>query len=47
MQRFPGGLMKLLQVILSARLLTGGHVVLDENLLEVIPSFDGIHPQAK
>jgi len=39
--------MKLFQVILGAWLLTGGHVVLGEDLLEVVPRSDGVLPQAK
>ena len=39
--------MKLLQIILGARLLTHGHVVLDEDPFEVIPRSDGVLPQAK
>jgi hypothetical protein len=34
--------MKLFQVILGAWLLTGGHVVLGEDLLEVVPRLDGV-----
>ena len=38
------GLMKFFQVILDAWLLIGGHVVLGEDLLEVIPRSDGVLP---
>ena len=41
-QGLPGGLMKLLQIVLGAQLLASGHVVLSEDLLEVIPRSDGI-----
>ena len=41
-QGIPRGLMKLFQVILGAWLLVGGHVVLSEDLLEVIPRSNGI-----
>ena len=43
-QGLPGGLMKLFQVILGAWLLIGGHVVLSEDLLDVIPRSDGVLP---
>ena len=46
-QGLPEGLMKLFQVILGAWLLVGGHVVLDEDLLEVIPRLDGVLLQDK
>jgi hypothetical protein len=36
-QRFPKGLVKFFQVILGAGLLVRGHVVVGENLFEVIP----------
>ena len=41
-QGLPEGLMKLFHVILGAWLLIGGHVVLGEDLLEVIPRSDGV-----
>jgi hypothetical protein len=40
----PGGLMKLFEVVLGAWLLTGGHIVLSEDLLEVIPRSGGVIP---
>ena len=46
-QGLPEGLMKLFQVILGAWLLVGGHVVLDEDFLEVVPRSDGVLLQAK
>ena len=39
--------MKLLQVILGARLLAGSHVIISEDFLEVVPRPDGVLPQAK
>ena len=39
--------MKLFHVILGAWLLVGGHVVLSEDLLEVVLRSDGVLPQAK
>ena len=41
-QGLPEGLMKLLQIVLGAWLLTSGHVVLGEDLLEEIPRSDGV-----
>ena len=46
-QGVPGGLMKLLQVILGARLLARSHVVVGEDFLEVVPRSDGVLLQAK
>ena len=39
--------MKLLQVILGARLLARGHVIVGEDFLEVIPRSDGVLLQTK
>ena len=39
--------MKLLHVILGAELLSCNHVVLGEDLFEVIPRSDGVLPQAE
>ena len=39
--------MKLLQVVLGAGLLACSHVVLGEDLFEVIPRSDGVLPQAR
>ena len=47
MRGLPGGLMKLLQVILGAGLLAHSHVIVGEDFLEVIPRLDGILPQAE
>ena len=44
MQGLPGGLMKLLQVILGVGLLVRSHVIIGEDFLEVIPRSDGILP---
>ena len=44
MQGLLGGLMKLLQVVLGARLLARGHVIVGEDFLKVIPRSDGILP---
>ena len=43
-QGLPEGLMKLLQIVLGAWLLTSGHVVLGEDLLEVILRSNGVLP---
>ena len=47
MQGLPGGLIKLLQVILGAGLLACSHVIVGEDFLKVIPRSDGILSQAK
>ena len=44
---FPGGLVKLLQVVLGARLLARRHVVLSEELFEVVLRLDGVLPYAE
>ena len=41
-QGLPGGLMKLLQVILGIGLLARSHIIVSEDFLEVIPRSDGI-----
>ena len=47
MQGLLGGLMKLLHVVLGARLLARGDVIVGEDFLEVVPRSDGVLPQAK
>ena len=43
-QGLLGELMKLLQVILGARLLAHGHVIVGEYFLEVVPRSNGVLP---
>jgi hypothetical protein len=43
-QRFPSCLMKFLQIIFHARLLTCCHIIIDEDFFEIIPRFDGVLP---
>ena len=46
-QGLLGGLMKLLQVMLGARLLAHSHIIVSEDFLKVIPRSDGILLQAE